>query len=232
MRDTLVAVMGNRAAVFLAGCGHADGAEINESVLTNLSLRSNGLETEFFSLDAPQMHVINHRSYQRVEGERNVLEESARIARGKIQPVQNCDLSQFDAVAFPGGFGVAKNFCDFAVKSKDATVDASIAKIIRQALQSQKPILAVCIAPALVGLVAHEMGLSLKLTLGADSNDAALAMKALGHKLESKLSSEYCADETHFVVSTPAYMHDTQPEVLWKGISLATSHLLTWLKQR
>jgi enhancing lycopene biosynthesis protein 2 len=232
MRDTFFDVMGNKVAVFLAGCGHADGAEITESVLTNLALRSNGLETEFFSLDAPQMHVLNHASRQVSEDTRNILDESARIARGQVKPAQECDLSRFDAVAFPGGYGVAKNFCDFAVKGKNATVNPAIEKIILETLLSQKPLLAVCIAPALVGLVAHKAGLSLTLTLGADNNDAAQAMKLLGHKVESKLANQFSADEKHFVVSTPAYMHDTQPEVLWKGISLATTHLLTWLKQR
>jgi len=230
--------MGNKVAVFLAGCGHADGAEITEAVLTNLALRSNGLETEFFSLDQNQMHVIDHVSYGLSGGPdesqtpRNVMHESARISRGNIKPASECDLTRFDALAFPGGFGVAKNFCNFAVKGKEATVDPSIEKLLTEAFSSKKPIMAVCIAPALLGLVAHKAGLHLKITLGADTNDAALAMKALGHEIESRLPHEYTSDETHFVVSTPAYMHDTQPEYLWKGISLAATHLQGWLYKK
>jgi enhancing lycopene biosynthesis protein 2 len=40
---------------------------------------------------------------------RNVLVESARIARGNIEALSKLNVSQFDAVVFPGGFGAAKN---------------------------------------------------------------------------------------------------------------------------
>lgn len=41
--------------------------------------------------------------------DRNVLVESARIARGKIQDLKDLKVQDFDAVIFPGGFGAAKN---------------------------------------------------------------------------------------------------------------------------
>ena len=40
---------------------------------------------------------------------RNVLVESARIARGKISPLTELSSSAHDAIVFPGGFGAAKN---------------------------------------------------------------------------------------------------------------------------
>ena len=40
---------------------------------------------------------------------RNVLVESARIARGAISPLSQLQVDQFAAVVFPGGFGAAKN---------------------------------------------------------------------------------------------------------------------------
>ena len=40
---------------------------------------------------------------------RNVMEESARIARGKVDPLSKLTANDFDAVIFPGGFGAAKN---------------------------------------------------------------------------------------------------------------------------
>ena len=44
------------------------------------------------------------------EGEsRNVLVESARIARGEVKPLTELTSSAADAVFFPGGFGAAKN---------------------------------------------------------------------------------------------------------------------------
>lgn len=40
---------------------------------------------------------------------RNVLVESARIARGKIASLAKLTTADHDAVIFPGGFGAAKN---------------------------------------------------------------------------------------------------------------------------
>lgn len=40
---------------------------------------------------------------------RNVLAESARIARGNITDLAKLSATNHDAVIFPGGFGAAKN---------------------------------------------------------------------------------------------------------------------------
>ncbi|SUQ37866.1 isoprenoid biosynthesis protein with amidotransferase-like domain protein [Yersinia pseudotuberculosis] len=72
--------------VVLSGCGVLDGAEIHESVLTMLALDRAGAEVLFFAPDKPQLHVINHITGEIVAEERNVLVESARIARGLITP--------------------------------------------------------------------------------------------------------------------------------------------------
>ena len=40
---------------------------------------------------------------------RNVLVESARIARGRIHDLEGLLAAEYDAVIFPGGFGAAKN---------------------------------------------------------------------------------------------------------------------------
>ena len=40
---------------------------------------------------------------------RSVLVESARIARGSVSPLSQLNVTDFDAVVFPGGFGAAKN---------------------------------------------------------------------------------------------------------------------------
>lgn len=44
---------------------------------------------------------------------RNVLTESARIARGKITDLAQLRAANHDAAIFPGGFGAAKNLCVF-----------------------------------------------------------------------------------------------------------------------
>jgi len=46
-----------------------------------------------------------------VSSPRNVLTESARIARGKITDLARLSAANHDAAIFPGGFGAAKNLC-------------------------------------------------------------------------------------------------------------------------
>lgn len=224
--------MGNKVAIILAGCGHADGSEITEAVLSNLALRNQGLQTEFFSINVPQLYVLDHLNKEVLNESRNVMVESARLARGQVKDLSECDMSQFDALVIPGGYGVAKNLCDFASKGAAATVQPHLEVLITKAFEARKPIMAVCIAPALVGIVAHKLGLQLKMTLGNDGNDAAVAMKSLDHNVESRWPHEFVADSKNFFISTPAYMHDTQPEILWNGINLASAHLAGWLKSR
>ena len=89
-----------------------------------------------YAPDAPQMHVIDHCKGEPAQGEtrfgnlatynikryfllftmlilycafRNVLVESARIARGKISPLSSLKAADYNGVVFPGGFGAAKN---------------------------------------------------------------------------------------------------------------------------
>lgn len=40
---------------------------------------------------------------------RNVLQESARIARGNIKSLEHLKAADFHALIIPGGFGAAKN---------------------------------------------------------------------------------------------------------------------------
>ena len=74
----------------------------------------NGAQYELFAPDIPQHHVINHITGKEMDETRNVLVESARIARGAISDLKKYDPAAFDALIFPGGFGAAKNLCDFA----------------------------------------------------------------------------------------------------------------------
>ena len=96
--------------VILSGCGYLDGAEIRESVLTLLAIDECGANAQIFAPNINQHHVVNHINGKRKGETRNVLEESARIARGKIQDLENLDMNKLDALILPGGFGVAKNF--------------------------------------------------------------------------------------------------------------------------
>ena len=99
-------------AVILSGCGFQDGSEIHEAVCTLLALDQQGAHYQCFAPDMAQARVANHYSGSTTDESRNVLVESARIARGAIQPLSAFDASHFHALVMPGGFGAALNMSE------------------------------------------------------------------------------------------------------------------------
>jgi enhancing lycopene biosynthesis protein 2 len=194
-----------RVGVVLSGCGVFDGAEIHEAVLTLLALARAGAEAVCMAPDVSQMHVIDHLT-GRVTGEtRNVLVESARIARGAVRDIAEVEASELDALMFPGGFGAAKNLCDFAVKGGQATVDPNVARLTLAMLEARKPIAAVCIAPALLAAICRDGGLSPRVTIGSDP-DTAEQVEALGAVHLACPVDEFRVDEENRLITSPAYM--------------------------
>lgn len=195
-----------KVGVVLSGCGVFDGSEIHEAVITLLALDRAGAEAVCMAPDVDQMHVINHLTGSPAEGEkRNVLVESARIARGKILNIREVKGSELDALIFPGGFGAAKNLCDFAVKGPACDIHPEVARLVREIVQAKKPLAAVCIAPALLSKVLGQDKLAHKLTIGTDP-DTAKALEAMGSTHEACPVTEFVVDRENKIVSTPAYM--------------------------
>jgi len=58
---------------------------------------------------SPLLYLVDYLQPSASAVVRNVLVESARIARGNVKPLEQLSAAQFDAVVFPGGFGAAKN---------------------------------------------------------------------------------------------------------------------------
>ncbi len=216
-----------RVAVLLAGSGHLDGAEIREAVLTLLALDQHGARIQCVAPNAPQHHVVNHLTGQEVPGTRNILEESARIARGEILDLAEAPPSAFDALLMPGGFGVAKHHCGFAFRGAAAEVRPDVAAFIQAFLEAGKPVGALCIAPALVALVLKGLGRGGTLTLGNDEGCAA-AVAALGSQHERHdRASEIAVDEALNLVTTPAYMFgEARLSEVWIGIERAVAEVL------
>lgn len=199
-----------KIAVLLAGCGHLDGSEVREAVLTLLALDQHGAAFQCIAPNAPQFHVINHITGEPVAGaQRNILEESSRIARlGQCLDLAKAKVTDYDALVMPGGYGVAKNHCSFAFKGADAEVRPDVADFVRGFFDAKKPVGAICIAPALVALALHQADDSATLTLGNDAGVAA-AMQQLGQKHQSTPNArEIVIDEAHKLITTPAYMFD------------------------
>lgn len=195
--------MKKKVAVILSGCGVFDGSEIYESVLTLLYLDQAGADVQCFAPDIEQMHVINHFTGEVAEREsRNVLIESARLARGEIKDLATANVEDFDAVILPGGFGAAKNLCDFAIKGADLAVNADLVRFIQSVHVAGKPVGLMCIAPAMVGRL---FGDSVRFTIGSDPKTAA-AIESTGAVHEPCSVNNICIDGEKNVVTTPAYM--------------------------
>lgn len=190
-------------AVILSGCGVYDGSEIHEAVLTLLAIDRNHATYTIFAPDTAQMHVINHATGQEMPEQRNVLVESARIARGKISPLSQFKADDFDALVFPGGFGAAKNLSNYATKGADMTVHPEVEYVIRAMYAAHKPIGALCISPILLAKILGNV----KITLGAESSDSESARK-LGAHYTATTHGEVVVDSTNQVYSTPCYMLD------------------------
>lgn len=207
-----------KVAVVLSGCGVYDGTEIHESVLTLLYLDQAGAEIRCFAPDRPQVHVINHVNGQPAEGEtRNVLVESARIARGDIAPLSTLQMDDYDALIFPGGFGAAKNLCTFASDGDACSIDPDTSRVILDAVAKKKVIGAICISPALVARALKDHNLEPVLTIGTDAATAG-ALRAMGAENRPLSVSEIAVDEKNRIVSTPAYMLGTRISQISVGI--------------
>jgi enhancing lycopene biosynthesis protein 2 len=215
--------MKKKIGVVLSGCGVRDGSEIHEAVLTLLAIDRNGAEAVCM---APDMEVpeVNHLAMQETGAKRNVLVESARIARGNIRNIRDVKAADLDAVIFPGGFGAAKNLCDFAAKGAAATVQPDVARLVRDMAKAKKPIGAICIAPALIAaILGKEYAPSL--TIGNDAGTAA-AINQTGSKHVECPVSEFVVDRENKVVSTPAYMLATRISETAEGIEKAVKTVL------
>lgn len=192
-------------AVILSGCGAKDGAEIHESVSALIAIAKAGLQYKIFAPDKMQRHVVNHIDDTEMQEQRNVLIESARIARGDIQPLENLKVSDFDGLVFPGGFGAAKNLFTYAFDGLDFEVMPEIQKIVLDFHQSGKPIGAMCIAPMMIAKILGSRGV--KLTLGGASELNAQVEQKFGAKIQVADRSAALVDEKNKVVSTPCYMY-------------------------
>ncbi|MCC7139661.1 MAG: isoprenoid biosynthesis glyoxalase ElbB [Planctomycetes bacterium] len=216
--------MALQVGVILSGCGHRDGAEIREAVLTLLAIDRAGAQARVFAPDVPQARVFDHYHGKDVPGERrNVLVEAARIARGDIRPLSEAKAADLDALVMPGGFGAALNLSTFATKGADCDVLPEVASLLRAMHAARKPIGAICIAPA---VVAKALGAAHpRLTIGDDAGTAK-AVEACGAVHEACPVDRHVVDRANKVVTTPAYMYDASLSGVAAGIERCVADVL------
>lgn len=218
--------MAKRIGVVLSGCGVYDGSEINETVITLLAIDRAGAEAVCMAPDIPQMHVINHLTGEPQAGEtRNVLIESARIARGNIQDLASVQARDLDALMLPGGFGAAKNLSNFAVAGADCEANSETARLIREMYTAKKPIAAICIAPAVLAKVLGEQKIAHKLTIGNDEGTAEALTKLGAEHIQCPVE-DFVIDRDNKLISSPAYMLASRISEAAEGIEKTVQALI------
>lgn len=211
-----------KVAVILAGSGYLDGAEIRESVLTLLALENKGKQTnltyQIFAPNIDQHHVVNHLTGEEAANDnRNVLVESARIARGDITDLAELNPANFDSLVMPGGFGVAKNLSSFAFEGSAGKANELLTQVVQAFHQAGKPIGAICIAPAILALTLGEH--KPKITIGTDTATAT-ELEKLGATHINCATDGCVVDSVNKLVTTPAYMDGNADLVtIFTGIS-------------
>ncbi|HBX51306.1 MAG: isoprenoid biosynthesis protein ElbB [Bacteroidetes bacterium RIFOXYA12_FULL_35_11] len=200
-------------AVVLSGCGVYDGSEIHEATLTLLAISKHGSNYEIFAPDINQAHVVNHLTGEEMPETRNVLVESARIARGKIKNLKDFSAKDFDAIVFPGGFGAAKNLSNYAFDGEKTKVNPEVEKAVREMYALKKPIAALCIAPVIIAKILSNV----KVTIGSDPATAADIQKFGAFHIITDYKG-VAIDKENLIFTSPCYMIGTSIAEVAEGV--------------
>ncbi len=219
--------MSKKVGVLLSGCGVFDGSEIHEAVLTLLALDRAGAEIVCMAPDMDQLHVINHLTQEQTKEKRNVLVESARIARGKIKNLKEVNASDLDALIMPGGMGAAKNLSTFAIQGSDAQVNSEVKRLLNEMVSAGKPIGAICIAPATLTKALSDK--KPQVTIGNDLNTAQAIEKMGGGHSNCSVDMIH-VDENNNIVTTPAYMLGPGIKDIAVGIEKLVNKVVSMIK--
>ena len=213
-------------AVILSGCGNKDGAEIHESVMTLWAIHKHGADFQCFAPDIPQHHVLNFITGREMDETRNVLVESARIARGNIKDLKDYHAADYAGLILPGGLGAAKNLSTFAFDGPHCFVNEDVERAVRETAAQGKPIGALCIAPAIVAKI---LG-NITVTIGQDpATEAALAEMGASH--EKTTHGEIVIDKEKRIVTTPCYMLNARVDQIGEGAEKLVLALLEMARQ-
>ena len=222
-----------KIGILLSGCGVYDGAEIQEAVLAMLAIEEEGATYFCISINQNQFHTINHLTGDVVDQERNMLEESARIARGKVIEVSEVVLDEIDGLIIPGGFGSAKNFTKWAFEGPQGAVLPQVKLLLINMVNIGKPILALCVSPVVVAKSFEGSAFSPKLTIGTSAFASPYDIKSFneglrctGMTVEEKGISEVEIDVTNKIITAPCYMMEASILEVRKNIQQGVKALM------
>lgn len=226
-----------RIGVILSGCGVYDGSEIHEATLTLLELERRAVATVCIAPNIDQYHVINHIDGVVTSETRNVLVESARIARGKVVDIATVDAGSLDALVIPGGFGAAKNLSTWAFDGPDATIQPDVGRLILAMVRAGKPVAGFCMGPVVIAKALENSDIHAHLTVGTTEESSPYNIAEINEGLErigahTHLNSirEITIDTSNNIVSAPCYMMDATIAEVYDNIKSAISALVTMLE--
>jgi enhancing lycopene biosynthesis protein 2 len=221
-----------KIGVLLSGCGVYDGAEIQEAVFTLLAIDEIGAEAVCISIDKPQHHVVNHITGEAMPEMRNMLIESARIARGSILAINDVQPGDIDALVIPGGFGSAKNFTDWAFNGPDGTILPEVKLLLVNLFNIGKPIAALCVSPVVLAKALEGSAIHAEVTIGStheaspyDIESFSEGLRKTGLKTSMKNTREIQVDSANKIVTAPCYMMDATISEVRKNIRTAIEAL-------
>lgn len=220
-------------AVILSGCGVYDGTEIVEATSTMIHLSKHDANVSFFAPNIDQMHVIDHSNGEIQPENRNVLIESARITRGNIQPLEKLQTNDFQALIIPGGFGAAKNLCNYANNNEHYKVNENVQKTLLEFILGSKPIGLCCIAPVIAAKVLP--GCTITVGKSKSAKDWPYAgtidnLRLTDANVVEKDVDEICVDQKNNIVTTPAYMKNASYYEVFTGIGKMVDEVLRLIK--
>ena len=221
-----------KIGVLLSGSGVYDGVEIQEAVLTLLAIEEAGYEAVCISINDNQHHVINHLNGEEMPESRNMMVESARIARGNVKEISEITPADIDALVIPGGFGSAKNFTDWAFKGPDCTIRTDVKLLLVNLINIGKPIIALCVSPIVIAKALEDSGIQLNLTIGSthapspyEISGFMAGINSVGAKTIEKTTSEILVDKENKLITAPCYMMEASVLDIHKNIKQAIEAL-------
>ena len=225
-----------KIGVLLHGSGVFDGTEIQEAVLTLVALADVGAEVICMAPNVNQYHVLNHLTGEEMPETRNVLVESARIARGQIRDLSTISADELDGLVMPGGFGTAKNITTWAFAGPDGTILPDVKQLILDLLSQHKPIVGLCMSPTTIAKALEGSGITAMLTVGTDTEQSpydiagiAGGIEKIGQKLAKKSVQEVAIDEANSIITAPCYMMEANILDVRHNINQAIAAMVTML---
>jgi enhancing lycopene biosynthesis protein 2 len=216
--------MAKRVGIILSGCGHRDGTDVGEAIITLLALDRAGAEVICAAPDQPLALLANHLAGEAAAKppKRNALVEAARIARGSIRSLATLGDRDIDALIILGGDGVGQTLSNYADKGQLCEVNPDVARLLRAMLPAHKPIGVVGLATVLAARVLGPIA-GVRLTLGTKHTPASKHAAVMGADVRPCPIDDVVVDQKARVVSTPGYLIE---DALVRQVALGVEKLV------